>query len=119
MAYGHEVDDLPRCILGFQVWGPAQIDLLIDAGVVAAIPDSTWNLQGCKHDQADGAKCCQYRVGVGTHHFALAQFLSVVLVAHGQELLVAPSSQVRVSAACANENGLATDQLCQPIPLSQ
>jgi hypothetical protein len=56
---------------------------------------------------------------MGTHHFALAQLLSVVLVAHGQELLVAPSSQVRVSAACALEKGLATDQLCQPISLSQ
>ena len=44
MAYGHEVDDLPGSILGFQVRGLAQLDLLIDAGVVAAIPDGTWNL---------------------------------------------------------------------------
>jgi len=94
MAHGHEVEDLPRFILGFQVWGLAQIDLLIDAGVVAAIPDGAWNLQGCKHDQADGAECCQYWIGMGTHHFALVQLLSVVLVAHGQELLVAPLSQV-------------------------
>jgi hypothetical protein len=56
---------------------------------------------------------------MGTHHFALAQLLSVVLVAHGHELLVAPLSQVHVSSACAIEKGLATDQLCQPIPLSQ
>jgi hypothetical protein len=44
MAYGHQVDELARCFLAFQVWGLAQIDLLIDAGVVAAIPYGTWNL---------------------------------------------------------------------------
>ena len=55
MSDGHQIDKLSRRRLRLQVWGIAQFDLLIDAGIVAAIPDGTWNLQCGNDDQADGA----------------------------------------------------------------
>ena len=56
-----------------------QVDLCVDAAVVAMGFDGLWKQQNRNAEQAETADGRQHGVGVGTHHFASRELLLAVV----------------------------------------
>ena len=75
MFNGLEVVHLAGICSSLGIDAGPQVDLCIDAAVVAMGFDGLWNQQNSDAEQAEAADGRQYGVGVGPHHFAGCELL--------------------------------------------
>lgn len=74
-----EIEQFSGAILSVEVGRLTQLDLGINALVVAMVPHRAGNLEQRDCNQAEGAQSCEHWIGVRAHHLPCCQCLPVVI----------------------------------------